>query len=53
MEEGDIYGKDVECGEDGERTSLGTENEDHSVELELGQSREPLFFVILRIGKSD
>lgn len=27
MEEGDIYGKEVECGEDGERTSLGTENE--------------------------
>ena len=36
MEEGDIYGKDVERGEDGKRTSLGTENEDHSVELELG-----------------
>ena len=53
MEEGDIYGKDVECGEDGERTSLRTENEYHSVELELGQSKEPLFFVIPRIGKSD
>lgn len=53
MEEGDIYGKDVECGEDGERTSLGTENKDHSVELGLGQSREPLLFVILRISKSD